>query len=307
MPEIPAKPLPRRGVSFVVPVFNKAPWLPEVLAAIEAQTGDFARQYVFVDDGSTDESLALLRRLTADWPNVVIESQANRGSGAATNRGIALASEPYVKFVDADDLIAREATRLLLDAAQDTGAGLAFGRLELYDPDERPALDRREPARAPEVIPAPLRSVIQTSYFNPTQILVRTDAARAVGGCDERIVFSQEYGLALRLARLGAFARIEATVAFMPREVPGRLSANEGRQLQRVTLALAHHVRDFPDTPRALQRYAYRKCAGRAWKWARRHRHQGVLSAWFWRALLSRLPQPGDYASRIEACARIFD
>ena len=53
------------GVSFVVPVYNKAAYLPDVLAAIRAQRGDFAWQYIFVDDGSTDDSLAILERLTA--------------------------------------------------------------------------------------------------------------------------------------------------------------------------------------------------------------------------------------------------
>ena len=47
------------GVSFVVPVYNKAPYLPAVLAAIHAQRGDFRRHYVFIDDGSTDELLAI--------------------------------------------------------------------------------------------------------------------------------------------------------------------------------------------------------------------------------------------------------
>ena len=79
------------GVSFVVPVYNKAPYLTGVLAAIRAQRGDFPRQYVLIDDGSTDGSLALLKELTGDWPNTVIETQANAGSAHATNRGIALA------------------------------------------------------------------------------------------------------------------------------------------------------------------------------------------------------------------------
>ena len=72
------------GVSFVVPVYNKAPYLPGVLDAIRAQRGDFARQYVFVDDGSSDGSLALLKRLTGGWPDTVIETQPNRGSANAT-------------------------------------------------------------------------------------------------------------------------------------------------------------------------------------------------------------------------------
>ncbi|MEL0021826.1 MAG: glycosyltransferase, partial [Rickettsiales bacterium] len=72
------------GVSFLVPVFNKAPHLPAVLRQIARQTGDFPRQFVFVDDESTDGSLEIVRALTADWENTVIETQTNKGSAGAT-------------------------------------------------------------------------------------------------------------------------------------------------------------------------------------------------------------------------------
>ena len=53
-----------RGVSFVVPVYNKAPHLPRVIAQIKAQQGDFPKQYVFLDDGSSDGSLDIVRAET---------------------------------------------------------------------------------------------------------------------------------------------------------------------------------------------------------------------------------------------------
>jgi hypothetical protein len=289
-----------------VPVYNKTPYLPRVLEAIAAQEGDFEREFIFVDDGSTDGSLDLLKRLTADWSRVTIVTQKNRGSGHATNRGIERAAMPFIKFVDADDLLTRRATMLLLDAIQKTGAVLAYGKLASYDAVEEVDLEPSQEGPV-EVERAPLRSVIQTSYFNPTQILVATGPAQAVGGCDERIVHSQEYGMALRLARKGAFCRVPATVAWMPREAPGRLSENEGRQLQRVTLATAYFLKDYPETPESLQHYAYRKAAGRAWKWARRRKDEGLGSRWFWRRLLSGVPLGGDYSRRIERCAAVFD
>ncbi len=294
------------GVSFVVPVYNKAPYLPRVLEAISAQEGAFAREFIFVDDGSTDDSLDLVKRLTAGWPRVTIVTQENRGSGHATNRGIERAAMPFIKFVDADDLLTRRATVLLLDAIQKTGAVLAYGGFAYYDAVEEVDLEPCEQGPV-EVERTPLKSVIQTSYFNPTQILVEAGPAKAVGGCDERIVHSQEYGMALRLAREGAFCRVPATIAWMLREVPGRLSTSQARQLQRVTLATAYFLHDYPDTPLRLQRYAYRRAAGRAWKWASRRCGHGPASVWFWRRLLSAFAFGGDYARRIERCAEVFD
>ena len=113
----------KTGVSFVVPVYNKAPWLPGVLDRLAAQRGGFDREYIFVDDGSTDGSLALLKERTADWPDTTIVEQANHGVAHATNRGIERARMPFIKFCDADDLLVHGATQALLDALSRGGGG----------------------------------------------------------------------------------------------------------------------------------------------------------------------------------------
>ena len=95
-------PAPENGVSFVVPVYNKARVLPPVLDAMAAQQGDFPREFIFVDDGSTDDSLDVVRAGTAGWDNVQIICQENAGSAAATNTGISAARMPFLKFIDAD-------------------------------------------------------------------------------------------------------------------------------------------------------------------------------------------------------------
>ena len=45
------------SVSFVVPVFNKSSYLKHVVNSISSQKGDFDKEYIFIDDGSTDDSL----------------------------------------------------------------------------------------------------------------------------------------------------------------------------------------------------------------------------------------------------------
>ena len=98
------------SVSFVIPVFNKEKYLTYVLDSLHNQTGSFKREFIFINDGSTDGSLELLKSETKDWKNCKIVSQENRGSAAATNVGIKLARNKYIKFLDADDLILYSAT-----------------------------------------------------------------------------------------------------------------------------------------------------------------------------------------------------
>lgn len=298
------------GVSFVLPVFNKVPYLPAVCRALADQAGDFSREFIFVDDGSTDGSAALIEQLTDGWENVTILRQSNHGSAHATNQGIARARMPFIKFVDADDLVGRHGTRLLLDVLRrEPSAVVSFGDVVFFPLDgPDPDLTSTDSPGAATLLENPVRAAIRNSLFNPTQCLARTEAVRRAGGCDERVVFSQEYTLTLRLARLGSFVKIAAPVAWRPETVPGSLSTNEARQLQRVTMSYAWFLRDYPDLPPMLKFFAARRAAGRAWKFARRHRGAGWLnSAWPWRYLLAHLPLPRDHAAFIEGCAAAFD
>ena len=300
----------KTGVSFVVPVYDKAPWLPGVLERLAAQRGDFDREYIFVDDGSTDGSLAILKARTAGWPDTTILEQANHGVAHATNRGLARARMPFIKFCDADDLLVDGATQALLDAlTRGGGATTAFGRAAFYD--DGAALDfAADLSAAPvEAIADPRRLMIRSPPFSPVHVLVRTDAARAAGGCDERFWHSQDYTLGLRLAFLpgSVFLRLDATVAYVPRVAPGRLSADVDGMWRDITGALERLVAERPDMPRRLRQYACYRAAGRAWRHARRRRAPGR-----WRWLLLRLrslfPIPRRHAAGfIARCGALYE
>lgn len=294
------------GVSFLVPVFNKAPHLSSVLRQIKRQTGDFPRQYVFVDDESTDGSLELVRELTSGWDNTIIEAQSNKGSAGATNACIALADQPYIKFVDADDLIADAATETLLRAIERTDACLAYGNVMHYSDESE--IDLTSKVETPETIllAKPLKLAMKNSLFNPTQCLVRTEAVKSTGGCDERIVHSQEYSMTLRLAHRWAFVKVEAPIAFIPNEAI-RLSNNEARQLQRVTRALAYFLKDNPEVDSTLGRFACRRAAGRAWHYVHRRVGAGYWSPWFWRYALSYVSNARNSADFVDTCCDAFD
>jgi glycosyltransferase involved in cell wall biosynthesis len=87
-------------VSVVVPTYNRAPLLRESLESLLAQEG-VALEVVVVDDGSTDETPALL----GGWsdPRLRYLARPHAGIAAARNAGIAAARGAYVAFHDSDD------------------------------------------------------------------------------------------------------------------------------------------------------------------------------------------------------------
>lgn len=297
------------GVSFVVTVYNKAPWLADVCRQIGAQRGSFEREYIFVDDGSTDNSMEIVAEATAGWENVTIHRQANAGAAAATNAGMRRARLPFLKLVDADDLLHADATRHLLTALQSVPeAVVAYGRAEFYDTLADVDLAGCLTQPLAEIIRDPTRRSIRSTPFNPSMALVRRDAAEQAGGCEERLWAAQDLTLSLRVSLLGPFVSLSAPVAFIPRNVPCRVGAEQNRQLQRVNQALALFLQDHPGLSWHLKQFACRRAAGRAWKYVHRATGANALSSrYFWYRMRSYLPFYGSHGDFIRKCTDGFD
>ncbi|WP_136442604.1 glycosyltransferase family 2 protein [Pacificoceanicola onchidii] len=89
--------------SIVVPAFNASATLPDTLLSLRSQTFR-DMEIVVVDDGSTDETAALVTQLAREDGRIRLVSQGNRGLAGARNSGIHAALGEIVGFCDADDL-----------------------------------------------------------------------------------------------------------------------------------------------------------------------------------------------------------
>lgn len=295
------------GVSFIVTVYNKRPFLPDVLAAIYAQQGDFAREYVIVDDGSTDGSLDFLHEATADWRDCKVIAQPNAGSSAAMNTAVAAAALPYLKLVDADDILAPSVTRRLLSALTESGAVLALcGGGGVYELGQVPEWSGDEPPSEWRLLRSPLRQMLRNNtLMNPSTMLLRREDYVGVGGADESVC-CQDYSLALPLAQLGDFVWVPAAAIYQPVAAPGRLTDNQARILHDVTMALGHFVERHPELTSTERVYAAQRATMRAMHWARRHGEFGDVLRFGLMAGFARLGVVRDPARTILSCCEAF-
>ena len=192
---------PLSRVSVVLPMYNRAAYVAEAIASVYAQTSPVA-DVVVVDDGSTDESVAVVERVAR--PGLSIVRQSNRGIGAARNRGIAAATGDWIAFIDSDDLWEPDKLARQLAAGAGDGADLVFGHLVEFLSPERAA----DLAGTLRVATSPVPGVIAST------LLARRAAIERIGPFDERLRVGEFVEWMSRARDLGLGIRmIDQTVA----------------------------------------------------------------------------------------------
>lgn len=89
-------------ISIIVPVYNSQRYLSRCLDSLVNQTyGNI--EILLINDGSTDNSLSIIREYAEEYPQIRFFTQENRGVGAARNIGLKNAIGEYIMFCDSDD------------------------------------------------------------------------------------------------------------------------------------------------------------------------------------------------------------
>ena len=120
-------------VSIVISCYNRKDFIAETLNSCLCQTfRDF--EIVIVDDGSTDNSLSVIKPYTM-LPNVTVIRQQNGGPGSARNRGILNAKGKYILPLDSDDMLRQDHLQLMVDVMSDRENLIVTSWLRLMNED----------------------------------------------------------------------------------------------------------------------------------------------------------------------------
>lgn len=120
-------------ISVIMPVYNDAKYLEEAIDSIINQTLDDV-EIVCVNDGSTDNSLDILRELESDFDFIKVFSQENKGVAHARNFAMENCTGEYLAFLDADDIfIDKDCLEKLYMVAKDNEANMVSGNIKLWN------------------------------------------------------------------------------------------------------------------------------------------------------------------------------
>jgi glycosyltransferase involved in cell wall biosynthesis len=255
-------------VSYVLTVYNKAAYLPAVLAAVAAERQSTGGEIVIVDDGSTDGSSEILDGFARGGVDITVLHQGNKGVVSATNAGLRSARLPYIRLVDGDDIIVQGSTRLLSTVLEAAGSGYAFGRFADYElgasqSDFPPA---REGATV-DILRDPLADMIRMQLFIVSATLGRKAVYDQVTPLPEDY-YIQDTSLGLRLATTTRIVRVDEVCCYKATTAAEQISDNKARMFRDTTRITRDFLRSWP---LRYQAAAVRRHATRAYHYARRH------------------------------------
>jgi glycosyltransferase involved in cell wall biosynthesis len=182
-------------VSVVIPCYNQGRFLRDALDSVFRQSHDLVEAIV-VDDGSTDDTAAVVRT----FPAVRYLQQPNAGAPVARNTGLRASRGEYVIFLDADDRLVPDAIATGIEAlASHPDWAFVSGHVRRIEADGSPA---GVPSHD-HVHSDPLLDLLHTNYiWTPGVVMYRRRVFDSRDAFDASAGGSADYELNVRLARL---------------------------------------------------------------------------------------------------------
>lgn len=220
--------------SVIIPVYNRETLVAQTIDSVLAQP--HRCQVICVDDGSTDNSRAVIRGY---GDRVTLLEQQNKGPGAARNLGLTVATGTYIAYLDSDDLWFPWTTTVYSRLIQQhnnpafiTGKALVFtSEAEVsHILSNPPAGDL---LRA-EAYPDYLSTSHGWLWWSASSFVIRADELRRVGGMTDKWVNAEDADLALRLGTAPGFVHVNEPATFAWRSHPGSAMSSVRKNLEGV-------------------------------------------------------------------------
>lgn len=119
-------------VSVIVPVYNASRYLDDCINNILNQSMKDI-EIIFVNDGSTDNSLDILNEYAQKDTRIIVCSQENMSAGAARNKGLDMATGKYLSFLDVDDIYEPDMLSKAYCRAEEVSADVIVYRSDRFD------------------------------------------------------------------------------------------------------------------------------------------------------------------------------
>ncbi|TDV43199.1 glycosyltransferase family 2 protein [Actinophytocola oryzae] len=226
-------------VSVIIPCYNGIPWVEHAIHSILRQTYPNI-EVIVVDDGSTDDSRAVIEAEFGDAVKVI--GIANSGPGAARNVALESASGEFVQYLDADNVLTAEKIERSMDCFREhPDTDIVFTAIHL--PESYDFVDESEftSAEFQRTVDGMIEYAYEKQFpgtgmpaLETSQPLYRSRVLHENGAFDETLVVLDDYELVCRQILCGARVRHVPMVGVIYRDHPGERWTSKLRYDQEV-------------------------------------------------------------------------
>jgi glycosyltransferase involved in cell wall biosynthesis len=267
----------RSRISVIIPCHNAAPYIGATIQSVLAQTLP-ATEILVVDDGSDDDSLAVLAGF---GERLRVFSQPNGGPAAARNQAISHATGDFIAFLDSDDLWEPEKlARQMAEFSAYPETGLVFSEAILFREENGWRIDQQRIGHTGDPT---LRQLLFGDFIPNSTVIVRREVIESTGPLNESraLVGVEDYEYWMRIALHHRLRGIAEPLAWYRIRVGNLMGAGEdiekGLRLAKMALEAIERrepqiwEREGVDRARLLARLHLR--AGHAWRQRGEWRH----------------------------------
>ncbi|MDR7334723.1 glycosyltransferase family 2 protein [Roseateles asaccharophilus] len=245
-------------VSIVTPAYNQGEYLAAAMRSVLTQ--DYANlEYLVIDDGSSDDSLAVAQAVAAEFPDrVKVQTQANAGQAETLNRGWAVCQGEILGYLSSDDVLLPGAvSRLVASLQRRPDVSLVYADFWLIDP----AGNRLRQVQAPEF---DRRAMLENLVCAPgVGALFRREVFDATGGWDPRRRQVPDFEFWLRVAERGDFLRVPFCLSeYRIHEGSASYRVMPVARAEEIVAVIQGHWAARPETPPALARRSVARAHG---------------------------------------------
>jgi glycosyltransferase involved in cell wall biosynthesis len=240
-------------ISVVTPSLNQATFIEATIRSVLDQ--DYpALDYIVVDGGSTDGTLAILQKYGDQLRWL---SEKDRGQTDAINKGLRLAEGEILAYLNADDLYLPETLDQVAHyLAAQPQADWVYGHCRLIDETGQ----SRGQLRAPSFNLN--RMILRGEFIPQPTVFWRRSAATAIGEFDVKLRYAMDCDFFIRLGRRSPGHRLNAELACF--------------RLQPLSKTVSGEEKHWRETLAVSERYGLKPWT--FWYWWRRARHRGLRS-----------------------------
>lgn len=179
-------------VSIIIPCYNSEKYIGECIESVLAQDYDNI-EIIVVNDGSTDDSIQILRQ----YKDIFVYSQENSGACVARNNGLEKSHGKYIKFLDSDDFLELRVIKKQVDLAESLNGNIIVYGDYYISKEGNKSYESTFLSYSEQTASLILGDILTSTPLHSKWMLEK------IKGFDERFKNGQEWNLHIRLSSEG--------------------------------------------------------------------------------------------------------